>query len=81
MHKVLLSLIVLILCSQSVFAYKVFSYNDKGERVYRTIEQKDFKKNKNRPRRAYIRPPRKSWEITDKMRARKKTTSDITHRK
>ena len=62
-------------------AYKVFSYDANGNRVYRTVEQKDFAYYKNAPRRAFIRRPRVNWEITDAMRARKKTSSDFTHRK
>ena len=65
----------------SAEAYKVYSYDSNGNRVYRTIEQKDFAKYKNAPRRSYIRKPRLNWEITDKMRARKRTSSDYTHRK
>ena len=55
-----------------VFAYKVYSYDAEGNRVYRTIEQKDFAYYKNAPKRAFIRQPRTKWEITDEMRARKK---------
>lgn len=65
----------------SAEAYKVYSYDLNGNRVYRTVEQKDFAKYKNAPRRSYIRKPRLNWEITDKMRARKRTSSDYTHRK
>ena len=65
----------------SVEAYKVYSYDSNGNRVYRTVEQKDFAKYKNAPRRSYIRKPRTNWEITDSMRARKRTSSEYTHRK
>ena len=64
----------------SVEAYKVYSYDSNGNRVYRTVEQKDFAKYKNAPRRSYIRKPRTNWEITDSMRARKRTSSQFTHR-
>lgn len=57
---------------QDVFAYKVYHYDSNGHRVYRTIEQKDFAKYKNAPRRAFIRQPRINWEITPQMRAYKK---------
>lgn len=73
MNKFCVFLIALILSSKQVFAYKVYYYDEQGERVYKTIEQKDFAKYKNAPRRAHIRKPRINWEITDKMRARKKT--------
>ena len=62
-------------------AYKVYSYDSDGNRVYKTVEQKDFAKYKKAPRRSYIRRPRTNWEITDSMRARKKTSSEYTHRK
>ena len=65
----------------SVEAYKVYSYNSNGDKVYKTVEQKDFARYKNAPRRSYIRKPRANWEITDRMRSRKKTSSDFTHRK
>ena len=65
----------------SVEAYKVFSYDSNGNRIYRTVEQKDFAKYKNAHKRSYVRKPRVSWEITDAMRERKMTTSDFTHRK
>ena len=68
----LIALILLIFISQNAFAYKVYHYDSNGNRVYRTIEQKDFAKYKNAPRRAYIRTPRTNWEITPQMRARKK---------
>lgn len=72
MNKFLLVLIILLLSYRPVNAYKVYYYDKDGERVYKTIEQKDFAKYKNAPRRAFIRKPRTNWEITDKMRARKK---------
>ena len=62
-------------------ANKVYSYDADGNRVYRTVEQKDFARYKNAPRRSYIRKPRTNWEITEMMRARKRTSSDFTHRK
>ncbi len=71
---------MILYCAQPVEAYKVYSYNENGERVYRTIEQKDFAKYKNAPKRAFIRYPRTRWEITDSMRARKMTSSQYTHR-
>ena len=70
-----LRLIILIFClliTQNSFAYKVYHYDSEGKRVYKTIEQKDFAKYKNAPRRAFIRQPRTNWEITPQMRARKK---------
>ena len=81
MYKALCFILSLIFFAPSVEAYKVYFYNEKGERVYKTIEQKDFAKYKNAPRRTFIRYPRKNWEITDGMRARKMTSSQYTHRK
>lgn len=69
-----------IISIQQASAYKVFYYDMQGNRVYKTIEQKDFAKYKNAPRRSYIRKPRTNWEITDQMRARKRTSSQMTHR-
>ncbi len=80
MSKIFVCLIALIFGAQMVCAYKVYYYNENGERVYRTIEQKDFAKYKNAPKRAFIRHPRGNWEITDRMRARKLTSSQLTHR-
>ena len=71
--KLLLICIFLIFSSSKAMAYKVFYYNAEGERVYQTIAQKDFSKYKKAPKRAFVRQPRKNWEITDQMRARKKT--------
>ena len=73
MIKHLCIFISMLILSPSALAYKVFYYDCEGNRVYKTIEQKDFAKYKNAPRRAYIRVPRENWEITDAMRARKKT--------
>ncbi len=74
-------IVLLILFSmQKAYAYKVFYYDSDGNRVYKTIEQKDFAKYKNTPRRSYVRKPRTNWEITDTMRARKHTSSQTTHR-
>lgn len=70
--KLSLYLVVfLLIFAQPVFAYKSYYYDSEGNRVYRTIEQKDFTKYKNAPRRAYVRTPRTNWEITDAMRANK----------
>lgn len=69
-----LRLLVLVICltlGQNAYAYKVYHYDQDGNRVYRTIEQKDFAKYKNAPRRAFVRTPRTNWEITPQMRARK----------
>lgn len=73
MKKIIVLLISLIIFSSEVFAYKVFYYDEEGNRIYRTVTQEEFKKNKNKKRRAYIRQPRTNWEITDSMRARKRT--------
>ena len=72
MIKWMFFIIIFFNCILQVQAYKVYYYDSEGNRVYKTIEQKDFAKYKNRPRRAFIRQPRTSWEITDAMRARKK---------
>lgn len=71
MRKTFCLLVFLLIFSSKVFAYKVYYYDTEGNRVYRTIEQKDFAKYKNRKRRSYVRTPRTNWEITDAMRARK----------
>ena len=71
MRKIVCLLVCLTFVNP-VFAYKVYYYDAEGNRVYRTIEQKDFAYYKNAPRRAFIRQPRAKWEITDEMRARKK---------
>ena len=63
-----------------VEAIKRYWYNENGERVYESITQEDIRRVKNAPRRSYIRVPRTNWEITPAMRARKKTTSQFTHR-
>ena len=76
---ILIALIFLL--TSPVEAYKVYSYDSNGNRIYRTVEQKDFARYKNAPKRSYVRKPRVSWEITDAMRARKMTSSDFTHRK
>ena len=70
----------MIIALQPVNAYKVFSYNENGERVYRTIPQEDFAKYKKYSQYAFVYRPRTNWEITDSMRARKMTTSQYTHR-
>lgn len=67
--------ICLLMFSQPVFAYKSYTYDSDGNRVYKTIEQKDFARYKNIPRRAYVRTPRTNWEITDSMRENKHTYS------
>lgn len=72
MRKFLFFLVVFILISPKALAYKVFYYDAEGNRVYRTVEQKEFARYKNAKRRAFVRVPRTNWEITDAMRARKK---------
>lgn len=73
MHRLLLFLIIITLNTQNVFAFKVCHYNENGERVYRTITEEDIRRNKSIPKRSFVRIPRENWEITDTMRARKKT--------
>ena len=79
MRPFILILSLLILTPQA-FAYKVYWYDANGNRVYRTVEQKDFAKYKNAPKRSFVRQPRTNWEITDRMRARKMTISQYTNR-
>lgn len=80
MKKFFWIILILVICSQQSFAYKVFYYDSNGNRVYKTIEQKDFAKYKNAPKRSFVRQPRTNWEITDRMRARKMTISQYTNR-
>lgn len=61
-------------------AIKKYWYNENGERVYRTITLEEIHQRKSAPRRSFIRVPRTNWEMTPAMRARKKTTSQLTHR-
>ena len=63
-------LLFLTFC-QGCLAYKVYYYDTEGNRIYKTVEQKDFARYKNAKRRAFVRTPRTNWEITDSMRARK----------
>ena len=62
------------------YAYKAYSYDMNGERVYTEITPEIARKNKSRPRRAYIRQPRANWEMSPAMRSRKRTSSQFTHR-
>ena len=78
--KSLIVIISLLIFTSQAQAYKAYWYDSEGNRVYKTIEQKDFAKYKNAPRRSYIKRPRTNWEITDAMRARKMTSSQMTHR-
>ena len=78
--RLLLLFIIMNLFLPEVFGFKVYSYNERGERVYKEITPEIAHYNKSRPRRAFIRQPRKNWEISDSMRARKITTSQFTHR-
>lgn len=66
-------ILLIISITLPVFAYKAYWYDENGNRVYKTISQEEISKNKNRPRRAYVRQPRKNWEISPEMRARKRT--------
>ena len=72
MRKVFCLLVIWLFLSSDASAYKVFYYDSEGNRIYRTVEQKDFAKYKQAPRRSYVRMPRTNWEITDAMRARKR---------
>lgn len=74
MRIVVSVLVLLLFFIPEVFAYKVYYYDESGNRVYRAIEQEEITRNKNRPRRAFVRQPRLNWEITDEMRARNKRT-------
>ena len=73
MRKAFCLLVCMLIFASESLAYKVYYYDSNGKRVYRTVEQKDFAKYKNRKRRAFVRTPRTNWEITDAMRARKRT--------
>lgn len=76
----LLFIIFLLSSLTPVEAYKVYYYDNNGNRVYHTVTQEEAKMYKNAPRRAFVRQPRKNWEITPRMRARKLTSSQFTHR-
>ena len=80
MKKIILLTLILILNIPYTWAYKIYYYDNNGERVYITVTPEMAKKNKSRPRRAYIRKPRTNWEITDSMRSRKMTISQYMHR-
>ena len=58
MHRLVFVLIVFCFISNSAFAFKVYRYNEKGERVYRTITQEDIRRNKAAPKRSFVRLPR-----------------------
>ena len=73
-------LLLFSLILPEAYAFKSYSYNMNGERVYTEITPEIAHYNKSRPRRAFVRQPRKSWEITPAMRARKRTMSQFTHR-
>ena len=82
MHKLIILILILVVNVQFSYAFKVFYYDNNGNRVYKMITQDDIKKNKNRPKRTFTRKTKRNWEITDRMRANnKKTISDYTHRK
>ena len=80
MFRLFFTLLCLSFLIQPADAYKEFSYNENGERVYRTISQEDFAKYKKFRKRTFVYHPRTNWEITDSMRARKMTISQYTHR-
>lgn len=71
MRKAFCLLVIWLFLTSQASAYKVFYYDSEGNRIYRTVEQKDFAKYKNAKRRSFVRVPRTNWEITDAMRARK----------
>ena len=73
-------LISFLISQTSAEAYKVYWYDDNGDRVYHTVTKEETDKNKKAPRRAFIRCPRTNWEITPAMRARKRPLSQFTHR-
>jgi len=72
MRKSLCLIMLYLFLTSEAYAYKVFYYDSEGNRLYRTVEQKDFAKYKNAKRRTFVRVPRTNWEITDTMRARKR---------
>ena len=81
MKKIILMLLLInFFMPAEVFAYKVYWYDSAGNRVYKTIEQKDFARYKNAPKRSYVRKPRTNWEMSPAMRSRKRTSSQFTHR-
>lgn len=81
MRKRIIIILLLLLFSPQVFAYKEYYFDENGNKCYRVLDPKDFKRYKNAPKRSFKRVPRVNWEITDAMRARKMTSSQYTHRK
>ena len=77
MKLILLLKILFSFLSSEAYAYKIYSYNTNGNRVYKEITPEIAHKNKSRKRYAHIRKPRESWEITPEMRKRKKTLSQF----
>lgn len=80
MKKLIIMFVILTLVVPESYAYKVYWYDSNGNRVYKTIEQKDFARYKNMPRRSYVRQPRTNWEYSGKRLNLKMTTSQYTHR-
>ena len=78
--RLIVILILFSLILPEAYAFNEYSYNTNGERVYTEITPEITHYNKSRPRRAFIRQPRKNWEMTPAMRARKRTSSQFTHR-
>lgn len=71
MKKIVCVLSLLVLFQQNCLAFKVYSYDEEGNRVYRTITPEEFSKYKKQKRRSFVRVPRTNWEISDAMRANK----------
>ena len=80
MKQILSVILFMLIFFTQVFAYKTFSYDQDGNRVYKTVEQKDFSKYKNKKRRAYVRTPRTNWEVTDSMRVKKRTYNELRYK-
>ena len=73
-------LLIFIVSASPAEAIKKYWFDENGEKVFAPISQEEIHRRKSAPRRAYVRVPRTNWEMTPAMRARKKTTSQRTHR-
>ena len=81
MIRIFFIFVLILILGEKSFAYKVYSFDSNGNKVYTTVEREDYARFKNAPKRAFQRVPRTNWEITDEMRARKKLSSEYTNRR
>lgn len=74
---IIITLVLLFISCSDVFAYKKYSYDSNGNRIYTQITPEIAHKNKSRKRHAHVYVPREKRKYRPFTRNKKRTLSQF----